>query len=333
MGGRLVLVTGATGLVGNNIVRQLLARGDAVRVLVRAGRDERPLDGLDLDHATGDLCDEAAVRRAVRGVAGVIHAGGLVHLGWSKVDQHRAVNVEGTRHVAQAARDEGVRMIHVSSCDALAVRSIAEPADESMVPATEPQIPYPRFKWLAERVVLEEVARGLDAVIVNPSFMLGPWDWKPSSGRMLLEVWRGHGRFAPKGWFSICDVRDAAAAIIVALDRGRRGERYILAGETMTYYQAWRMFAQVSGGPRPWTPVHPAILRVVGALCDGAARLTGQEGDINSASIQLAILPKAYTSAKAAQELAYHSRPPQESAQAAWAWFQEHGYVGEGGRR
>ena len=175
----LILVTGATGLVGNNVVRQLVDRGDRVRVLQRAESPQEPLAGLPVEVAAGDVRDAPSVERAAAGVEAVVHAAGYVHVGWTNLNLHRGINVEGTRNVARAARLAGARMVHVSSVDALGLRSREQPADEETPPDRSCTIPYPMTKREAEETLLAEVAQGLHGVIVNPVFMLGPWDWKP----------------------------------------------------------------------------------------------------------------------------------------------------------
>lgn len=322
-----ILVTGATGLVGNNVVRWLLAEGRAVRALVRSGKRSREFDGLDVEIAPGDITDPDSVRRACEGVCAVVHSAGYVQLGRTQLDVHRRINVEGTRNVADAAAAAGAKLVHVSSCDALGVRSAVEPADEDTEPNGRVRVPYATTKREAELVVLDAVARGLHATIVNPGFMLGPWDWKPSSGRMLLEVARGRGRFAPRGHFSVCDVRDVAEGIVAALDRGQTGRRYILAGTTMRYVEAWRLFAEITGGRPPLMTVGPLVAKLAGWTGDAIGRIRGREPDVNSGAIALAALPKHYTIARAQAELGYRHRPVRESAEAAWLWFREFGYA------
>ena len=327
MQSQLTLVTGATGLLGNNVVRLLLDSGRRVRVLVRASSDPRPLDGLDVEVVRGDVRDPDAVRHGLEGVDCVVHSAGYVQLGRSQLERHRAVNVTGARHVALAARAHGVRMVHVSSCDAVGIRSLDEPADEETPLEVPLPVPYVITKREAERVVLDEVDRGLDAMIVNPSFMLGPWDWKPSSGRMLLEVAGGRGLLAPRGWFSVCDVRDVAAGILAAIDRGQSGRRYILAGHTMSYLAAWRVFAEVSGARRPWGTAGPLLAAAAGRCGDLWGRLTHREPDVNSGAIALARLPKSYSSRRAEAELGYQIRDTEETVRDAWTWFRENGYA------
>jgi dihydroflavonol-4-reductase len=328
MDSRPILVTGATGLVGNNVVRRLLADGAAVRVLVRSTSAKREFEGLDIDVMQGDITDAASLGRACEGVSAVVHSAGYVQLGRTQLDIHRAINVEGTRNVVAAAQAVGAKLVHVSSCDALGVRTATEAADEETEPDGQLRVPYAITKREAELVVLDAVARGLNATIVNPGFMLGPWDWKPSSGRMLLEVSRGRGMFAPRGYFSVCDVRDVADGIVAALERGKAGRRYILAGTTMRYVDAWRLFADVTGARKPLMAIGPLIAKVAGWTGDAIGRVRGHEVDVNSGALALAALPKNYSIARAQAELGYRHRPVRESAEAAWEWFKEYGYAG-----
>ena len=140
------------------------------------------------------------------------------------------VNVEGTTHLSEIARIAGARFIHVSSVDALGLRSDGIPANEETSPGGMIECPYVLTKRMAESAVLAQVERGLDAVIVNPVYMIGPWDWKPSSGRMLLEVGDGKGLLAPPGANDFVDVRDVVSGIEAAHERGQTGRRYILGG-------------------------------------------------------------------------------------------------------
>lgn len=321
------LVTGATGLVGNNVVRHLLDRGDDVRVLLRDRGFSRPFAGLDVEAVAGDVRDAEAVERACAGVERVIHAAARVHIGWTGGDLQHATNVMGTRHVARGARLAGARLVHVSSVDALGIRSRAEPADEETPAHGHVPCPYVLTKRAAEQAVRDEIAQGLDAVIVNPGYVLGPWDWKPSSGRMLLEIARGLGLLAPPGGNDFCDVRDVAQGILAAADQGQTGRRYILSGEPLSYFEAWQIFAEVTGARRPVGTARLPLVRFAGWVGDLIRRLTGHELDLNSAAAKISTLPHHFSSARAERELGYRSRPAREAAQAAWSWFQEEGYA------
>ncbi len=320
------LVTGATGLVGNNAVRQLLERGEAVRVLVRESSAPAPLAGLDVDVVRGDVRDAAAVRAACRGADLVIHAAAYVHWGWSGIETHREINVGGTRHVCQGALEAGARLVQVSSVDALGIGDRDNPADEDSREGCVPA-PYVLTKREAEQVVLEHVERGLFAPIVNPTFMLGPWDWKPSSGKLLLAAGTRFTPLVPSGGNNFCDVRDVVAGILAAAERGQPGRRYILAGYNLSYLEAWQVFAEVTGGRRPWGRMGPGIRFAVGRGADLWGRVTGREPDVNSAALASASLPHFYTAARAQRELDFRPRPFRETVETAWNWFRQHGYV------
>lgn len=322
----VTLVTGSTGLVGNNVVRLLLAQGHAVRVLCRRGADERPLAGLDLEAVEGDVRDLDLLHRACQGVSRIIHAAAQVRIGWTGLDLLTAVNVDGTRNVIDAARQSGARMVHVSSVDTMACGSRARPADEDTPDNGHVLCPYVVTKRAAERLVLEAAAEGLDAVVVNPGFMLGPWDWKPSSGRMLLAVAQGKMRIAPPGGNDFCDVRDVAAGVLAAAERGVAGRRYILGGEPLSYFEAWTLFAKITGARPPWRVGRKPVLRTLGRLGDLWGRLTGREPDLNSAAVAISFLEHHFSCARAQKELGYTYRPARQAAEAAWAWFQEWGF-------
>jgi dihydroflavonol-4-reductase len=321
------LVTGATGLLGNNVVRLLLERGQSVRVLVRETSNGEPLEGLDVEIAYGDVCDTESVRRAMQGARCVVHSAGIVDMGWQQSTSQQQVNVEGTRALAQAARDAGARMIHVSSVAALGPGTKESPSNEETPFYAPVPCPYPITKHEAELAVLEEVKSGLDAVIVNPAFMLGPWDWHPSSGRLLLEVVRRRPLICPPGGADFCDVRDVAAGIITAIEKGRPGARYILGGEPLSYRDAWRIFAEVCGTRGPLLVAAPLTLKIAGHLGDLWGKLSGREPNVNSAAIGMSLFPHHFSYARAAAELGYKPRPAREAVEAAWDWFRTHGYA------
>ena len=321
------LVTGATGLLGNNLVRRLLARGEEVRVLVREGSDPRPLKWLAVRVVRGDVRDPSAVGAAVRGAARVYHAAGRVGIGLRGAAAFEEVNVGGTTRVAAACRREGARLVHVSSVDAQGWGTIEAPADESAPPGAGADVPYCASKRRAEAAVQREVERGLDAVVVRPAFLLGPWDWKPSSGRMLLAVARGRGRVAPPGGNDVCHAVDVADGCIAAAERGRSGEAYLLGGEALTYREAFALFAEVTGGPPPLLTAPAPLVRAAGRMASGVGRLLGRETDLNAASAALGCLPHHVDDVRARDELGYANRGARAAAEDAWAWFVERGYA------
>lgn len=330
VGPGICLVTGGTGLVGNNVVRRLLAAGRQVRVLVRPRRSgiDRSLEGLTIDQRVGTLEDEDSLQQAVDGASLVIHSAAVVHCGWRHRDEMQRVNVEGTARLARAARRAGARFVQVSSVDALGLRADGVPGDEETPPGGMVECPYVVTKREAEAAVLAEVDQGLDAVIVNPVYMIGPWDWKPSSGRMLLEVGSGKGLLAPPGANDFVDVRDVVSGIEAAAARGQTGRRYILGGHPLTYLEAWRVFAEVTGRRPPLGNAPPLAVRTAGWFGDLAATVLRREPPVNSAAAGMSMLRHNFSCERAQTELGYRFRPFAETVADAWVWFCEHGYAG-----
>lgn len=323
-----VAVTGATGLLGNNIVRTLVNRGFRVRAVVRsAALAARTLEGLPIEVAVADLRDADRLAAVFSGCRTVFHAAAHVHCGWRHLDEMRETNVEGSRRVARATHGAGARLVHVSSVDAIGLRHDGTPADEDTPAGGMPECPYVVTKRGAEEAVLAEVERGLDAVIVNPTYMLGPWDWKPSSGRMLLEVGNGWGTFAPPGANDFVDVRDVAAGTLAAAERGQTGRRYILGGHPLSYLEAWRIFARVAGRMQPLGAAPESLVRLAGWFGDAASLFTRRELPVNSAAATMSMLPHLFSSRRARMELGYSSRPFEATVVDAWQWFVDHGFV------
>ena len=322
-----ILITGATGLVGNNCLRILASQQHDVSVLVRSGHDERPFKGLSVARCVADLSQPESLSEVIPEVDAVIHSAGDTHIGAAPRPMQHTINVEATEQLAKAATRMNAKFVFVSSVDALPAGLKEKPANEQTEGAEKYPCGYVRTKRFAEAAVRGEIDAGLDATIVNPGFMLGPWDWKPSSGRMLLEVATRFTPFGPKGGFSVCDVRDVAAAICKIATSSVPSRQYILAGNNVRYIEAWKVFAEVSGGSKPICPAGPLMRIIAGRWGDAMASITGNEGDVNSAAIGMSDLYHYYDSSLAQAELDYAVRPVEESALAAWQWFRENGYV------
>ena len=263
----------------------------------------------------------------MQGVSAVYHCAALVSIGWKGEAESWAVNVEGSLNVGRAAMAEGARMVHASSIDALGLGTPENPVTEETPYTPHVPCPYAVTKRAAEVALLELAEEGLDLVIINPGFMLGAWDWHPSSGRMLLEIAAGKAIVAPRGVNQFCDAAEVAQGAITACRVAPAGERYIMTGELMTYLDAFRLFAEITGGRKPFFSLGP-LARAIGSLYgDVTLALTGQESDINSAAIAMTRLPRYFSHAKAEKELGYASRPVRESAQLAWSWFLQYGFV------
>ena len=323
----LILVTGGTGFVGNNVVRMLLNKGHQVRLLVRDGNPQPCFEGLEVELVEGDICDYSGVDAAFQGVDAVIHSAAMVHIGWSQLQEQRAVNVGGTANLAKAALAHEVRMIYVSSVDALGIGEEDQPANEDSPRTGKIPCSYVVSKSEAEQELRKYIDDGLDAVIVNPGFMLGPNDWKPSSGKMLLEVAEKKPPFAPAGGMTVCHINDVAEGIIAALEKGVAGRNYILGGTLMTYLEAWSLFADVVGNKPPKRRMGKVVAMIAGCIGDLISKLSRHESDINSAAIKMGSLFHYYDCSRAVDELGYNITDARKAVEDAWDWFNEHGYV------
>jgi dihydroflavonol-4-reductase len=294
---------------------------------MRNPREARPIEGLDVEIAAGDVTDAATLQAAMKGISGVVHAAGCVLMGWSHAELHESVNHLGTQHVAEAARRAGARMVYVSTINSLGVGLRDRLADEEWVAGPNVPCPYVVSKQAADRSVREQIELGLDACIVHPGLMFGPWDWKPSSGRMLIEVVQRFTPVSPAGGISVCDVRDVAHGIVTALAAAPTGRAFVLAGHNLTYLKLWQHFADIAGGSRPLCRSGPLMRLAAGRVGDLWGRITGHEPDVNSAAIKLSDPFHYFSSARAQRELGYQIRPLEESIRDAWQWFRDHGFV------
>jgi dihydroflavonol-4-reductase len=307
-----VLVTGATGLLGCAIARELVGRGHGVRALVRPSSDLAPLAGLSVEVARGDVLDAASVRVALAGCDAVVHAAGLPRIGADPVET-RAVNVEGAEIVLGAALTEGVaRAVHTSSTSVMGGTRAPALLDETTRGDAEALgIGYFASKVAAERVALALAARGLPLVVVRPSFVLGPGDTHRSSASLVVALARRRIPAYVDGGASFCDVRDVAAAHVTALERGRTGEVYVLAGHNL---ELGEMFARTCAlaGVTPPRRLPLGIALAVAAGQEAFARVTGRRPGMTRELVRAAALYTFASSARAQRELGYEIRPFEE---------------------
>lgn len=329
-----IFVTGGTGLLGVNLIRLLVNRGESVRALARSPR--KPLGLAEYNHdrvmfVRGDVTDAASVRAAMEGCDRVYHLAGWVQIspwGW---EQARAVNVGGTRTVCETARELGVRrLVHTSSIAAIGAGTLDAPADETDEwNIRAERIPYYATKRESEAAVLESVRRGLDAVIVNPTYVVGPWDIKPSSGRMMLHTARGVLKFYPsRGGINYSDVRAVALGHVLAMEHGDSGERYILGGENLPFRDYVERVAKIAGVSPPRVRLPYAAMLPFAAAGSAAGRLFPKLlRDVNLAVLHSACLEHYVRSDKACAKLGYEAVPVDDAIRDALAWFKEHGYL------
>ena len=323
----MVVVTGASGHVGANLIRELQEKGRSVRALVH--RDGRAFEGLGIETCAGDILDSRSLKKAFKGARCVYHL--AVHISISKRDAEDAslINVKGTRNVVHACREAGVgRLVHFSSIHALSSEPRKEEIDESRLLAGASAPVYDRSKADAERIVLEAVKGGLDAVSVIPTAILGPWDFKPSyMGKFLLALCHGDFKSLVRGGFDWVDVRDVVQGALAAEQRGRRGERYLLSGTWLSVKDLAALVEEITGIGAPWFTA-PMWLAHAGLPFMGVlSRLKKTEPLYTKESLHALQNHRYISHQKATRELGYASRPLRETLKDALEWFQTHGYI------
>ncbi|KWR90744.1 hopanoid-associated sugar epimerase [Cupriavidus sp. IDO] len=329
-----VLVTGASGFLGSAVMRQALARGFRVRVLVRATSPRNNLAGLPVETMTGDMRDPVAVSAALAGVRYLFHVAADYRLWAADPEEIVRTNVDGTIAVMEAAQQAGVeRVVYTSSVATLRVAGASAPVDETAALTPHEAIgAYKRSKVLAERVVERMVAQnGLPAVIVNPSTPIGPRDVRPTpTGRIIVEAATGKIPAFVETGLNLAHVDDVAAGHFQALERGRTGERYILGGDDVMLQQMLRDIAELCNRRAPTMQLPRWPLYPLAHAAEAVARVTGKEPFITVDGLNMSKYRMFFTSDKARRELGYQPRPYREGLKDALDWFRAEGYLGKG---
>lgn len=323
------LITGASGFVGSAVCRHLLAAGHEVRALVRAGSDRGNLEGLPLEIVTGDLTDAASLRRAAQGCDTLFHVAADYRLWAPDPRELYRVNVDGSRALMQAALDAGIgRIVYTSSVAVLGIRADRTPADEATPVTVDDMIGhYKRSKFLAEAAVRELIEQhGAPVVIVNPSTPVGPRDIKPTpTGRIILDMMRRKMPAYVDTGLNVAHVDDVAAGHLLALTRGRIGERYVLGGEDLSLREILHAVAELAGVPAPKVKLPHGFVLPIAWISERIAALTGREPQATVDGVRMARKYMWFSSAKAMQELGYAPRPARAGLADAVQWFRAAG--------
>jgi dihydroflavonol-4-reductase len=326
----LSLVTGATGFVGAAVARALVRAGLPVRVLARSASNRRNLANLPVEIAIGAMEDPASLARAVTGCRYLFHVAADYRLWVPDPAAMYRTNVDGTRALMEAAVSADVeRIVHTSSVATLGLVPDGS-ADENTPSAFENMIgPYKRSKFLSEKLVRGMVAeRGLPAVIVNPSTPLGPGDVKPTpTGRLIVEAAKGRMPGYVDTGLNIVHVDDVAAGELLAAERGKIGERYILGGENMSLAAILEGVACAAGRRPPRLRVPYALAFLAAAAGEAAARITGREPLATLDSVRMSRKKMYFSVGKATRELGYQPRAAEQAIADAVSWFAENGYL------
>lgn len=325
------LVTGATGFLGSSLARQLLARGDSVRILARASSPRDNLEGLDVEVVAGDLLDPSTLKEAVKGCDTLYHAAADYRL-WTRdpAAMFRA-NVEGSVAILRAGAEAGMkRMVYTSSVAVLGLNKDGTPANED-TPVTFADMigPYKQSKFKAEEAVRQLIAdEGTPVVIVNPSTPIGPRDIKPTpTGKMIVDAAAGKMPAYVDTGLNIAHVDDVAEGHLLAYDKGEIGQRYILGGENMTLQSILTLVAEITGDKPPMMKLPHDLIMPIAYISEAWCRLTGgQEPAVIPDGVRMAKKKMFFTCDKAKEKLGYDPRPAADAIKDAVDWFKAKNY-------
>lgn len=309
-----VTVTGAAGHIGANLVRELLARGYRVAVLVR--KSSRALEGLDVERHDGDVLDFESLRKAFRGAAQVYHLAARISIRSGQFEKLHSVNVEGTRNVLQACCAEGVdTLVHFSSIHALDMNPVGRPVTEgNRLLGADEGSDYDRTKALSERLVRDNDCPSLTTRIINPTAVIGPHDYNRSlTGQAIARMAGGRLPMLIAGGFDWVDARDLAAAAVSAAERGADGDRYIISGHYRTVSEMARAIASLGGARPPRLTVAPWLAGLFAPLMEAWARVRGEEPLYTRESLATLKANPDVSHALAATRLNFQPRPFEDS--------------------
>jgi dihydroflavonol-4-reductase len=329
-------VTGASGFIGANLVHELVARGHKVKALLRSTSDLRGLRGAEFEPVKGDVSQGERLQAAMRGCDWCFHAAASYHLWLPDYRPMYVANVDGTRTVIEAAASSGcARIVYTSTVGCIGLPKLVEgrlvPSDESSpVSAAQMTNPYKRSKWQAEQVALQLAQKGLPIVIVNPSAPVGPRDIKPTpTGQVIVDFLnRAMPAYLDTG-LNYVHVRDVAIGHVLAAEKGRVGERYIL-GNTQgnwTLKESFQVLEQITGvaGPKVRIPYFVAL--AAAHVNEAISSLTGKPPKAPLAGVRMAKYKMFFNPAKAIEELSLPQTPPKQALSDAIEWFRQNGYV------
>jgi dihydroflavonol-4-reductase len=325
-----VLVTGATGFVGGAVARALVHRGIEVRVMARAGADLQNLQGLTVERVEGDLRDQPSLRHALTGCRQLYHVAAHYAL-WAKDPSiFYDVNVTGTKSLLEAARDVGTeRIVYCSTIGAIGIPPAGGLGTEE-TPVVFEQMAghYKRSKYLAEQEVLKFAKAGLPVVIVNPSAPVGIGDVKPTpTGQVIVDFMKGRMPAYIETGMNIVDVDDVATGHLLAMEKGRIGERYILGSANLMLREVLEILSRLTGVKAPTIKLPRVAILPLAYLNQWMANFTGQPPRIPLEGVKMAKYKMHYDCSKAIRELGFPQTPPEVALEKAVKWFRDHGYA------
>jgi len=323
------LVTGAAGFLGSHVARQLVARGEAVRVLMRPSSNNRAISDLSLEYATGDLRDAASLERAMKDVKRVFHVAADYRL-WARNPQEiYDSNVGGTTNLLAAAKSAGVeQLIYTSTVATIAVDRPELPNESTDSKLQEMVGHYKRSKWQAEQEVLTAARGGFPAVVAMPTTPVGPWDWKPTpTGKIVLDFLNGKMPGYVETGLNFVGVEECAAGHLLVSEKGKTGERYLLGAENLTLKQLLDTLAEITGLPAPGMKIPHGLALSVAYVESAFSRLVGKEPQIPVEGVKIAQHMMFVDCSRAQTELGFQPGSVKAALERAVRWYQANGYV------
>ena len=324
-----VLVTGGTGFLGSNLASALLNGGCNVRILRRAGSDLRALGSLQVEHAIGDVRDIDSLRSATRGCDTVFHTAAIISYWRKERPLMHDVNVLGTRNVAQACLENGVRrLVHTSSTAAVGFPENGSLANETTRFNWEPyDVGYRNTKHHAEKEILRAIKQGLDAVMVNPQVIIGPRDIHFHGGQLIRDIYKKKIFYYVRGGMSVVYVDDVVRGHLQAERLGRTGERYILSGENLSHREIISTIASVVGGINPLFRMPQGFVTAVTTSAEAFARILNRRPWVTRELLAGTNLNYHFSCRKAQEELGYSFIPLRRAVEKTFAWYKEQGLL------
>jgi dihydroflavonol-4-reductase len=323
------LITGAAGFLGSHVTRQLVARGDDVRVLLRASSTNRAIADLPLEYVTGDLRDPASLERAMKGVKRVFHVAADYRF-WAKRKQDiYDSNVGGTKNLLDAAKRAGVeQLIYTSTVATIAVDRPQLPNEFTEAKLEEMVGHYKRSKWMAEKEALVAAKGGLPVIVAMPTTPVGPWDWKPTpTGKIILDFLNGKMPGYVKTGLNFVGVEECAAGHLLVAEKGKVGERYLLGGENLTLKEMLDTLAKITGLRAPMLKIPHGLALGVAYANTAFSRLVGREPQIPVEGVKIARHMMFVDCARAKRELGFEAGPVAAALERAVRWYEANGYI------
>ena len=326
-----IFITGADGLLGNNLMPILLEKGYSVKAYIQKDKDVHFKKLFpDVNFDIGDILDSNHLTNSCKNFDYLIHAAAVTDIFPFRSEIARKVNIEGTQNIIKAVMNNGInRLIHIGTANSFAYGNIIQPGNETgTYNCAKYKLDYLDTKYEAQQLVLKAVAEdSLPAVIVNPTFMIGPHDYKPSSGTLILAIYHKRVPGYSSGGRNYVYVKDVATAIVNAFDLGKIGECYILGNENLSYKELFHKIACVTKQKAPKIKIPDFAALLMGLFFSAKSKINGKDSGFNLPVARIAIKEHYYNPVKAVKELNMPQTPIDFALDEAFSWLKEHGYL------